>query len=244
MQFLRRKEELLHYSVLRIELYKLSVHEGVETAQIRAHAVCRQRHAGNMECKGLTVFGAVISQTRTVQTQFAAADDLGGGLVLQQFKLRQHTQLHLFFQNEVLLLYFLADQLPFHLEPGGLGLGDHTSIIEGNQLIGIQQSSAVAAFFAENGIARSRHGVLLAAAGAPEEQIFQIFGTVLANVIMVLVDLIPGIVIMIDRDTYCYLSLFFYICQVFIIKGMDLLEHYMEIQNIIQINRSLRVLLN
>ena len=40
--------------------------------------------------------------------------------------------------------------------------------------------------------------MLLAAAGAPEEQIFQILGTILSDVVMVLVDLVPCIIIMID----------------------------------------------
>ena len=42
VQFFRCQEEFLHDTILRIELHKLTVQEGVETAQVGAHAVGRQ----------------------------------------------------------------------------------------------------------------------------------------------------------------------------------------------------------
>ena len=198
VQFLRCQEELLHHFVLRIELHEFAVDEGVEAAQIRTHAVCGQGDAGNVEGERFAVSGAVEAETAAVQAQPAAADDLGGCLILQQLIFRQHAKLHIFFQSKVLLLHFLTDQFPFHLEPGGLGLRNHTGLVERNQLIGIQQCGAVAALLAENGVARGGHGVLLAAAGAPEQQIFQILCAVLSDVIVVLVDLVPGIIIVVN----------------------------------------------
>ena len=144
-----------------------------------------------MEGEGFAVFGAGVAKAGAIQTKRAATNYFGGGLIFQQFKFRQHAKLNLLFQNEILLLNFLVDQLPLQIEPCGLGFGDHTGIVEGNQFVGIQQGSTVAALGAENGVALGCCGVLLAATGAPEQQIFQILGAVVTNVIMVFVDLIP-----------------------------------------------------
>ena len=207
MQFLRCQEELLHNPILGIEFHEFTIHEGVEPAQVRTHTVCRQCHAGNMEVKGLTVFRTGVTKTRAVQAKNTAADDFRGGLIFQQLIFRQHTKLHLLFQNEILLLHFLANYFPLQIEPGSLGLGDHAGIVKGNQLIGIQQSGTVAAFGAEDGIALGGHGMLLAAAGAPEQQVLKILRAVFTDVVVVLVDLVPGIIIVIDGPVDLVLDL-------------------------------------
>ena len=68
------KEEFFHHAVLRVEFQKLSVQEGIEPAQVRAHAVGRQSVAFNMEAGETvdTVSDFILGAPKSLQMMTAA----------------------------------------------------------------------------------------------------------------------------------------------------------------------------
>src|SRR5699024_4829249 len=153
---------------------KLPVHEGVETRDIRAHAVGRQLAAGDVEAEGRAVPRPIEVQPLAVEPQLALARYLGGGLVLREALLRQGAELHALAQLKAWLRNARLHMLALHVKPDARRLRDDAALL-GQQVVVFVQARGVAAVFAVYPVALAGHAELSAALGAPEEQLVEVF---------------------------------------------------------------------
>ena len=101
-----------HIPPIGIKFNKLSIDEGIETRNIRAHTESGHLLRGQMEGIGLSLHGAGKVQPRSVQTKLTFSTDDRGIVSLEIFILRQLTHANVATVCKVRILYIFLCLFP------------------------------------------------------------------------------------------------------------------------------------